>query len=99
MKTEEIGKIQLYKVNSNTKVLNFIKRTFQPHEWKLVHLYDILSYLEIDKYRKFSEILHKHAVIQLIYIFEDDIYYKNKYKKIRHFGDLELRDKYMNQLK
>jgi len=94
MENEEIGKIQLYKVNSNTKVLNFIKRTFQRHEWKLVHIYDILSYQELDKYTKFSNILHKHAIIQLIYVFEDDIYYKYKYKKIRYFDDLELRDNY-----
>lgn len=96
-KNEEIGEIQLYKVNSNTKVLNFIKRTFQRHEWKLVHLYNILTNLEVDKYSKFSNILHKHAIIQLIYVVEDDIYYIYKYKKIRAFDDFELRDNYKNE--
>ena len=38
--------------------------------------------------------MHKHSVIQLVYDFEDDIYYKNKYKKIREFDNYELRDIY-----
>ena len=99
MENEEIGEIQMLKVKSNSKVLNFIKRTFQPHEWKLVHLYDIFTNREVDKYKKFSEIMHKHGIIQLIYVFEDDIYYKNKYKKIRSFDDFELYHKYIESIK
>ena len=93
-KNEEIGKIQLYKVYSNLLILDFIKIVFKPNEWKIIHLYNIIDNNEVDKYKKFSEIFHRHAVIQLIYIFEDDMYYKNKYKKIRTFDDYELRDIY-----
>ena len=42
--------------------------------------------------------LHYHAVIQLLYVFEDDIYKKNKNKKIRAFNDLEIRDNYNKSL-
>ena len=39
MENEQIGKVKLFKVSSKTKVIDFIKSTFQPHEWKKVHLY------------------------------------------------------------
>ena len=42
--------------------------------------------------------MHRHAVIQLIYFFEDNIYYKYKYKIIRPFNGFELRDNYNESL-
>ena len=63
----------MYKVDSNVKVLYFIKKVFKRHEWKIIHLYNTINNFEVDKYFKFSNILHKHAVIQLIYVFEDDM--------------------------
>ena len=98
METEKLGKIKLYKVNSKTKVLDFIKTTFQRHEWKIVHLYDAIDSEEIDKYIKFGDIGHRHAIIQLVYIFEDDIFSKFKNKPIRGFDYLELRDNYDDEL-
>ena len=98
MQNEEIGKIELYHINSKTKVFDFIKTTFQPHEWKIVHLYNAIDSCEIDKYIKFKNILHRHAIIQLVYVFEDNIYFKYKNKPIREFGYLELRDKYKYNL-
>ena len=98
MQNEEIGKIKLYHINSNTKVFDFIKATFKRHEWKFVHLYNAIGSCEIDKYIKFKNILHRHAIIQLVYVFEDNIYFKYKNKPIREFEYLELRDKYKANL-
>ena len=94
MENKQIGKIRLFKANSNTKVMNFIESIFQPHEWKIVHLYNAIDSLEIDKYIKFNSVLHIHAALQFFYVFEDDTYYKYKNKKIRIFGYLEMRNIY-----
>ena len=48
MENEQIGKVELHKVNSNTLVLDFIKKTFKGHDWKLVHLINTKDNLEID---------------------------------------------------
>ena len=97
METEKIGKIELHKVKSKTKVLDFIKTTFQRHEWKIVHLYNAIDSEEIDKYIKFGHISHRNAIIQLVYIFEDNIFFKFKNKPIREFDYLELRDNYFDE--
>ena len=94
MKNKQIGKIRLFKANSNTKVMNFIESVFQPHEWKIVHLYNAIDSLEIDKYIKFNSVCHIHAALQFLYVFEDDTYYKYKNKKIRNFRYLEMRNIY-----
>ncbi len=65
--TGEIGAIKLYSVKSNTKVIDFIRKTFPSKKRTITHVYSIIDSREIDKYAVFSSILHRHAIIELVY--------------------------------
>ena len=95
LENDDIGEIKLYKVNCKTKVIDFIKRTFQPHEWNIVHLYNCApGGKELDKYTTFNYVLHYHLIIELVYLFETDKNYHHNSIKLRGFRYLELRDRY-----
>ena len=96
--TGEIGAIKLYSVKSNTKVIDFIRKTFPSKKRTITHVYSIIDSREIDKYAVFSSILHRHAIIELVYFYEDENYKRIKNINIRSFDYLELRDRYNNQI-
>ena len=96
--TEEIGKIKLYKVNGNTRIIDFIRNTFPYKKRNILHVYNCVNSLEIDKYLIFEHIWHRHAVIELIYCYEDEKTDKSEYNKIRGFYEFELRNQYLQQI-
>ena len=96
--TKEIGKVKLYKVNSKTRLIDFIKSTFPKEKRNILHIYNCVDSLEIDKYTIFYNIYRRHIVIQLLYCYEEEKIDKTKYNKIIPIYILELRDKYNLQI-
>ena len=91
--TGEIDEIKFYKVKSSTRVIDFIESTFPRYKRNILHVYNIIDSLELDKYSKFSSVLQAHGCFQFVYCYEDEKIDKNKYKKIRPFDVLELETK------
>lgn len=91
--TGEIDEIKFYKVKSSTRVIDFIESTFPRYKRNILHVYNIIDSLELDKYSKFSSVLQAHGCFQFVYCYEDEKIDKNKYKKIRPLDVLELETK------